>query len=294
MHHTAKIQLSNPVFNKWYWNFSADYTFLGGNKGDFDINGSVKKFFGRNNQHHISFDPSFSHTSPNIFTQFYSSNYYKWDNPFEDKFALTQINVSYKNDKYKFELGVKQAYLDNYVYFASKKDSVWSNGGYNSVDWINGYPFQEESTFGILSFYINHRLDWGPFHMRNSATYQKISNDSVLHLPDLTFYNSTYFQMRFFKRVLTMQIGFDLRYNSAYLIDGFMPATGLYYNQYEKEYGDYPYFDFFINVKLKRARMFFKWDHINQGLSGNQYYTVLNHPMNPRGFRFGLSWRFWN
>ena len=130
--------------------------------------------------------------------------------------------------------------------------------------------------------------------MRNSATYQKISNDSVLHLPDLTFYNSSYFQMRFFKRVLTMQIGFDLRYNSAYLIDGFMPATGLYYNQYEKEYGDYPYFDFFINVKLKRARLFFKWDHINQGLSGNQYYTVLNHPMNPRGFRFGLSWRFWN
>ena len=100
--------------------------------------------------------------------------------------------------------------------------------------------------------------------------------------------------MRFFKRVLTVQIGFDLRYNTSYYVDAFMPATGLYYNQEEREYGNYPYFDFFVNMKLKRARMFFKMDHINKGLNGNQYYTVLDHPMNPRVFRFGLSWRFYN
>jgi len=290
--HIAKLLLRNPIYNKWYWDFGAEYTFAGGNKGDFNLNGTILKFFGRNKQHHIRFQPSFSQTSPNIFTQSYSSHFYKWDKTF-DKFALTTFDFAYHHDKLKLEVGVKQAYLDNYVYFASKQDSV-HNGSQVSYETIAGYPFQETSTFGILSFYLNHRLDWGPFHMKNSVTYQKISNDSTLHIPEITYYNSTYFQMHFFKHVLMVQVGFDLRYNSAYLIDGFMPATGLYYNQYQKEFGDYPYFDFFINMKLKRARIFLKMDHINKGLNGNQYYTVLNHPMNPRVFRFGLSWIFWN
>ena len=198
------------------------------------------------------------------------------------------------NEKLKLKIGVKQAYLDNYIYFASKQDSIQQNDSLTTFETIAAYPFQEKHTFGLLTYYINHRFDWGPFHMQNAITYQQTTNDSVLHIPKISFYNSTFFQMHFFKRVLKVQIGFDVRYNSSYFIDGFMPATGLYYNQYEKKFGNYPYFDFFVNMKLKRARIFFKFDHVNKGLNGNQYYTVLNHPMNPRVFRFGLSWRFYN
>jgi hypothetical protein len=177
---------------------------------------------------------------------------------------------------------------------ASKQDSVWKSDDLTTFEYVAAYPFQETSTFGILTFYMHHQLDWGPLHMSNSVAYQQISNDSTLHLPKWQFYNSTYFQMRFFKRVLTAQVGVDVRYNSSYLADGFMPATGLFYNQYEKTYGDYPYFDFFVNFKLKRARIFFKYEHVNKGFNSNQYYTVDKYPMNPRVIRFGLSWRFYN
>lgn len=295
MHHIAKFQISNPVYDTWYWEFNADYNFLGGDKGDFDINGKVQKFFGSDKQQNIRFEPGLSHTSPNTFAQSFSSNFHKWENDFTEKYALTTFDFAYTNEKLKLELGVKQAYLDNYVYFASKQDSVWRSDTIpTTFEWIHGYPDQRTSTFGILSFYLNHRLDIGAFHMLNSLTYQKVSNDTVLHLPQLTYYNSTYFQMRFFKKVLTMQIGFDLRYNSAYYADAFMPSTGMFYNQSDKLLGDYPYVDFFINMKIKRARLFLKYEHVNKGFSGNQYYTVVGQPMNPRVFRFGLSWRFWN
>lgn len=294
MNHIISLMISNPVYYKWFWNFNAKYTLLGAYQGDFNINGTVQKFFGLQNQHSIRFHALFSQTSPNIFTQFYNSNFYKWNHAFDEKFALSTFDFSYRNKPLKLEVGIRQAYLDNYVYFASKMDSIENTEGSKSWSKIDGYPFQETSTFGILTFYLNHRLDIGPFHMLNSVTYQKISNDSVLHIPDLTFYNSSYFQMHFFKQVLMVQIGADTRYNSAYLADGFMPATGLFYNQYEKKLGAYPYIDFFINLKLKRARIFFKMEHINKGLNGNQYYTTYAHPMNPRVFRFGLSWRFWN
>ena len=293
-HHSAKFRLDNTYYNRWYWNFNGKYTFAGGNKGDFNFNGMIQRFFGKREEHNLRFSPSFSQTSPNIFTQSYSSNFYKWNNPFTNKFALTTFELAYKHDKLKLEIGVKQSFLDNYVYFASKQDSVWQENTPKTYEWIHGYPFQETSTFELLTVFVNHKLDFGPFHMLNSVVYQKNSNDSVLHIPELSYYNSSYFQMRFFKRVLTVQIGFDLRFTSAYYIDGFIPATGLYYNQYEKQYGNYPYFDFFVNAKLKRARLFIKYDHINKGLNGNQSYTVYKHPMNPRVFRFGLSWRFYN
>ena len=294
MHHSAKFQLDNSVYDRWYWNFNTKYTFAGGNKGDLIINGNVQKFFGKDKQHSIRFSPSYSKTCTNIFTQSFSSNFYKWNNPSFKKFALSTLELAYKNDRLKLEIGIKQSYLDNFIYFASKQDSVMETDTTKSYEWVKGYPFQETSTFGLLTVFLNHKLDFGALHMINSVVYQQNGNDSVLHIPDFSYYNSTYFQMRFFKRVLTVQIGFDLRFTSSYYIDGFIPATGLYYNQYEKQYGNYPYVDFFVNAKLKRARLFIKLEHVNKGLSGNQYYTVYKHPMNPRVFRFGLSWRFYN
>lgn len=292
--HILSVLIDNPIYDKWYWSLSTDYTLMGDKHGDIELNGNLKKYFGKDNQHHLRLKGSFERTTTDYFIQNYSSTFYKWENSNMNKPAVSSIDFAYHNEKLKFEIGIRQSFLDNYIYFASIQDSINKGDTMMVFENIAGYPFQETNTFDLTTAYITHRLDWGPMHMKNSLIYQKSSNDSVLHLPKFTIYNSTYFQMRFFKKVLTLQVGFDFRYNTGYYADGFNPATGLFYNQYEKELGDYPYFDFFINVKLKRARMFFKYEHINQGLNGNQYYTVIDHPMNPRLFRFGLSWRFWN
>jgi hypothetical protein len=288
--HYAKLKFENPVYKNWYWYFAAQYEIF---ESDFLVDGFLRYDIGKKKNHNLRLQSTFSHTEPNRFYGSYTSNFHKWDTELTEKFALSTFDFAYTNKKLKFELGVKQCYLDNYVYMASKQDSVWKSDT-TTFEYIAGYPFQETSTFGILTFYMNHRLDWGPLHMVNSIAYQKISNDSTMHIPKLQLYNSTYFEMRFFKRVLTAQVGFDIRYNSSYLVDGFMPSTGLFYNQYEQQYGDYPYVDFFVNFKLKRARMFFKLEHANKGFNSNVYYTVNRYPMNSRVFRFGLSWRFWN
>lgn len=293
MNHIVSLYLTHFNNKKWLWYIDANYTFAGAFKTDYSFTGKIQKFLGKNQQQHIYFKSSLSQQNPNVFSQNYASNFYKWENSF--KATKTSVfDLVYTNEKLKLQIGIQETFLKNYIYFASKQDSVWEDKQIVGYDWIAGYPFQETKNFDVLSIYMKHRLDYKAFHMLNAVTYQKTSNDSVLHIPEFTYYNSTYFQMRFFKRVLTVQVGFDLRYNTAYYIDGFMPATGLYYNQYQKKAGYYPYVDFFVNMKLKRALIFFKLDHFNNGFSGTNYYTVLNHPMNPRIFRFGLSWRFYN
>ncbi|MBN2669708.1 MAG: hypothetical protein JXR60_10815 [Bacteroidales bacterium] len=291
-HHIAELKLVNEVFNKRYWHFGTEFDLSNQN---FAVDGMLKYFIGKEKLHYYRLQANFSHTKPNEFMQYYHSNFYYWDNQFTEDYALSTFDAAYLNKKLKLEVGVKQCYLDNYVYMGGRMINYSTTDSTNSsLKWVADKPHQETSTFGILTFYLNHQLDWGPFHMYNAFAYQSISNDSVLHLPKWQWYNSTYFQMHFFKKVLKTQIGVDTRLAPSYYTDGFSPGAGLYYLQEGSAYSSYPYIDLFVNLKLKRARIFFKIENINKGYTGNQYYTVFYHPMNPRVIRFGLSWRFYN
>jgi hypothetical protein len=83
-------------------------------------------------------------------------------------------------------------------------------------------------------------------------------------------------------------------YTSAYYANAYMPATGQFYIQTEKKYGDYPFIDFFINAQIKTVRIFIKVDHLNSGLMGNYYMLTPHYPMSDRAFKFGISWRFFD
>jgi hypothetical protein len=90
------------------------------------------------------------------------------------------------------------------------------------------------------------------------------------------------------------QIGFDTRYNTKYYADAYSPATGLFYLQNEKKYGNYPYIDIYANLRLKRTIVFFKMLNIGTNFLDGEYITTPNYPMPRSNFRFGLSWLFYD
>jgi hypothetical protein len=73
-----------------------------------------------------------------------------------------------------------------------------------------------------------------------------------------------------------------------------MPATGQFFIQRERKTGNYPVFDPFANFHLKRANIFVKYNHINQGWPDNDYFHTIGYPINPGGVRFGVSWNFYD
>jgi hypothetical protein len=128
--------------------------------------------------------------------------------------------------------------------------------------------------------------------------YQKTDNEIILGLPKIAFYNSTYLKHMFNFRatggkLLTM-IGFDLFYNTKYYANAYMPSLTSFYRQTEKKLGNYPYFDAFLNVKLKRLRVYIKFEHLNSGWIDKNYFSVLHYPRNERNLKFGLSWTFYD
>ena len=91
-----------------------------------------------------------------------------------------------------------------------------------------------------------------------------------------------------------MQLGVSGFYRTEFYADAYNPALGVYHNQRVRKIGNYPFVDVFLNARWKRANLFIKLDHANQGLIDNQYFTTLHYPYNPRMVKFGVSWMFYD
>ena len=95
--------------------------------------------------------------------------------------------------------------------------------------------------------------------------------------------------------LLRCQLGVDGRYTTEYYAQGWNPATAQFYNQREKQIGDYIKADLFLNAKWKRMRIFLKLEHANEDMFGSRhYFTVPDYPLNRRIFKYGFSWSFYD
>ena len=131
-------------------------------------------------------------------------------------------------------------------------------------------------------------LNW-----RNKINYQTSSNESVLSLPKLSLYSNLYLLFRV-ARVLHVQLGVDCDYYTRYYAPGYQPATMSFYNQRSIMLGNYPFMNAYINMKLSKARFYVMMTHVNQGLFGDNYFSLPHYPLNPRRFQLGVSVDFAN
>jgi hypothetical protein len=103
-----------------------------------------------------------------------------------------------------------------------------------------------------------------------------------------------YYTKDLFKQAAIVQTGVNLMYNTPYDAYAYMPATRLFYVQNEKELGDYVYANVFLNLQIKRARLFIKYYNLGSAFGNYNYFMVPSYPMKDGGIRFGVSWMFYD
>ena len=158
-------------------------------------------------------------------------------------------------------------------------------------------PAQFDGNIQVLSATLKQDFKMGIFHLDNDITWQKSSNQEILPLPDLTLYSNLYMDFKLAKKVLSVQLGADVRYFTSYYAQSFMPNTGQFHLQPENDLvkiGNYPIVNVYANIHLKRTRIYVMMYHINQGMGNKNAFLVPHHPINPRLFKFGLSWNFYD
>lgn len=268
-----------PAFKDWSFNGSATVFLLGYNLGDYEGRFSISRTSADtagNLRNRVEAGIILKAYEPTYIQSRYTSNYFVWGNNFNKTFANT-LFANYNNSRYKFDAMVWAADMRQYIYFNEQ-----------------ALPQQASKGVTVFGAQVSKRFLVGKkWHFDDYITAQ-YTTSALLPLPNLIFRQSMYFQSHVFKKALLLATGFDVFFNTAYKAPNYMPATGQFYIQNQVKVGNYPYVDFFIDAQIKKARIFFKIEHVTSGLFGHTYLQYPNYAMNDRAFKLGINWRFFN
>ncbi len=215
--------------------------------------------------------------SPGYWQENLFSNHYTWFNSF-NKESETRFEVNFSVPDFALEIGAWQGVISNMIYYDN-----------------NSHVAQHSGTVSLTSLYARKDFRIAGLHLDHRALVQITSNESVLPVPTFSAFLSYYYEFWVKRDVLRVQIGVDGRFNTAYYAPSYNPALSVFYNQREVKMGNYPYLDLFVAAKWKRMRILLKFQHLNQNLFGNgEYFQVAHYPLNPRMFKLGISWSFYD
>ncbi len=204
------------------------------------------------------------------------SNNFRWDNDFrKQSYFINSFTYRYKN----LQTGFNIINVGSFVFF----DTL-------------GFPAQldEGNGLSILNIHIRKLFRLGNWSFDGRIIYQKASKTEAIRIPEFIGDLSIYYTKDLFKKAAILQVGIDALYNTSYHAYDYMPATRNFYIQNDKEVGNYVYVDVFLNLQIKRARLFLKYINLGSVFKYYNYYSVPSYPMKDDGFRFGVSWMFYD
>lgn len=245
--------------------------------GDLDVSGYVgTKIPLWNDTLSIKANAFFKNTEPQLFYEQYVSNHFMWKNDF-GKVRRLRVGGEVKFPKTGTYLQAGFENIQNHLYFDK-----------------NCLPQQESGNIQVISATLRQDIKAGIFHLDLAGTYQFTSHSSVLPLPEFSLYGNLYLLFPVVK-VMNIQVGIDCNWYSSFKAPAYQPALLVRHNQDEIEIGNYPFINAYVNVKLKKARFYVMYTHLNQGwLGGNNYFSIPHYPLNPAMLQLGVSVDFAN
>ena len=275
------------LFRNMTWNARGQLYFAGYHAGDFNIRANADyRFypFRKARTSPVAFGATFSSTlsDPDYYQQNVYSNHYRWNNNF-GKASVTKVGGHIDIPYWKFSAGLNYGLLANKVYY----DTL-------------SIARQNTSAMSVLSANLRKDFVIADFlHLDNQVLFQVSSNEEVLPLPRLAL-NGKYFIQFIVQRdalkqkVLEMQIGANVLYNTPWYSPAWNPALGVFHNQNKVRYENGPIIDLFVNAQWKRACIFIKIENAAMRWFDTADYFTAHHYINTqRVIKFGLFWPFY-
>ena len=243
--------------------------------------------FNFKNDNSLALKYNFYSVAPSYNTLLHSSNYenYNWDNEFDNSVTNSiSLNLILNNI---LDLDIDLISVKKHVQFEKLIDD--NSPGINNYSII---PVQYLDNLEVLKIKLARKIKFGKFSIDSKLLLQKTMSDNIINLPEIVSRNTFYYSTDMFKKALYLQTGFGVKYFSKFYMNGYDPLLSELYVQNEKEIGEFPIIDFFINAKIQQTRLYFKFEHFNSSFTGYNYYSAPNYPYRDFTFRFGLVWNF--
>lgn len=268
--------------NYFHWDADGYYTFLGKEINDFGIDANMGFNiypFRRYRKSPISFNAHFGTNlkEPDFYQQHYYSNHYKWDNDFS-KISTTTLDGTISIPHWKLNIDAGWTLIKNHIYYDGQAMAQ-----------------QEASAVSVFNVALTKNFKLWGLHFDNQALFQLSSNADVIPLPMVAINARWYWQFNVVKKVMQMQIGANVTYNTNWYAPGYSPALGMFYNQKVEKYGNCPYIDAFVNIQWKRACIFVKFVNVGMGwpMEHADYFSAHGYIRPQRAFKLGIFWPFY-
>ncbi len=277
----TNLTLGGSIFKRYgahfFFDASGKLCFTGYNIGDWQMKGNLRQVFPKMRNWEVSARANFQRKTPDYFLQHYYSNNFWWDNNFNPIYNQN-LGGTLKIPSINLSLSVDFDNMQNYVFFNEK-----------------ALPEQYSNNMAVMAVRLKKDFELGKHVVwENDVAFQQSSAPEVLPLPMITAYTNFYLRHILFK-VLHFEIGAECRYHTSYKAPGYMPATGRFYNQDEVEIGNYPMINVYADFFLRRMRFFVMGQHINKGWpQAKNYFSAPHYAFNPRQFKMGLQWTFYD
>ena len=304
------------------WSGNVEYHLSGMRSQDLKIGGQLMmSAFIRNHPIRLTVSASIDNRSPGYWMENFESNHYIWNDQKRggalNKEVDTRLEAKLEIPSLGLEAGVWQSVTKDKLYYGYGPDTktTWTSETVNgtttwtdtTTDIYSVMPKQHSGTLSVTGIYLMKNFKAGIFRFDHRILVQNSSNEEILSVPSVSAYAAYYLDFSLVQDVLHLQVGLSGFYNTKYYASGYNPAIMQFHNQnFErnedgayadapKKIGDYPYLDFFVAAKWKRMRILAKMQHINQDMFGSKpYFGALHYPLNPRMFRLGFSWSFYD
>ncbi len=280
-----------------HYNVTGEVAVIGEDAGQFSVEGNGDLNFRLfNDTVRLEAHAYIKNLNPTFYFRHFHSKHYWWDNDDLSKIMRTRVEGKLSIDRWRTQLSAGVENITNYTYLGNA--SVGYAGGNETVNYKNDVAVRQHSgNIQVFSATLKQDFKLGILHLDNEITYQKTSNSDVLPLPELVLYHNLYLKFALAKKVLKVEMGADMRYFTQYYAPDYAPAIGQFYLQNpETRYklGGYPMLNGYINLHLKRTRIFVQMYNLLQRQGEKSYFYAPHYPLNPRILKVGLSWNFFD
>lgn len=215
--------------------------------------------------------------TPDYTLAHFRSASFAWDHSF------SKINTIY------FKAGI-QKFTKHVQINAEYSQQIVSNWVYFG---LQNSPEQTSKTVVMHQFHIVAGLAFWKMHLDHHLYVQNTQSD-IIRVPTLGGMAHYYFEAPVFRKKLTLQLGSDVFYNTAYYGNAYHPETRAFYLQNDVKIGNYPMINVFANLQLRKAILFITYEHLNQDWSNSGFYYTPHNPLPLKISRMGIRWRIFN
>lgn len=229
--------------------------------------------------------------APGFFEMAYRGAHDEWNNDFVNTVS-TQLKgaLHYRSKAFSISPGVTFTNLDRYIFYKKVSD----------VDTAQQVlPVQSSGMQTIFSPQVNVSFTFFKHIIfSGNAIYTQLlkNDDDAIAVPDLIVNAQLAYANIFFNGNFDFHAGVDLNWRSAYFAQAYDPAIQKFYIQNEFKNPEAPIIDIFVNVKVKRGRVFFKYHNFLQlkAITDTGYMPTPYYPGQPNTFEFGFDWSFYD